>query len=79
MRAWGRQNEWPGKLDRKALGRLRKLLPNGKSQAECAAILGVSLQTVGRVVARMRKGYPSGGPRRQMTSAEGAAPRTSSA
>ena len=52
--AWGRQGGRPGKLDRKALARLRKLLATGKSQAECAAVLGVSLRTVGRLVARMK-------------------------
>ena len=43
-------------LDRKALARLRKLLASGKSQAECAIILGVSVRTVGRAVARMKRG-----------------------
>ena len=54
LRAWGRQGGRPGKLDRKALARLRKLLASGKSQTECAAILGVSVRTIGRAVAWMR-------------------------
>jgi len=54
IRAWGRQGGRPGKLDRKAIARLRKLLASGKSQGECAALLGVSVRSVGRHVARMR-------------------------
>jgi len=52
LRKWGGR---PGKLDREARARLRKLLASGKSQAECAAMLGVSVRTVGRVVARMKR------------------------
>ena len=55
IRAWGRQGGRPRKLDRKGLARLRKLLASGKSQAECAAVLGVSLRTVGRLIARMKR------------------------
>jgi hypothetical protein len=55
IRAWGRQGGRPGKLDRKALAGLRKLLGSGKRQAECAAVLGVSVRTVGRLVARMKR------------------------
>ena len=40
LRAWGKRGGRPGKLDRKASARLRKLLARGKSQAECAAMLG---------------------------------------
>ena len=61
LRAWGRQGGRPGKLDREALVRLRKLLASGKGQAECAAILGVSVRTIGRAVTRMgpqQKGKP---------------------
>jgi endonuclease YncB( thermonuclease family) len=54
LRAWGKQGGRPGKPDRKARARLRKLLASGKSQTECAAILGVSVRTVGRVVARFK-------------------------
>jgi hypothetical protein len=56
LRKWGKQGGRPGKLDRKAVARLRRLLASGKSQAECAAMLGVSVRTVGRIVARMRRG-----------------------
>jgi hypothetical protein len=55
IRAWGRQGGRPVKLDRRSLARLRKLLASGKSQAKCAAMLGVSVRTVGRLVAGMRK------------------------
>jgi transposase len=41
-------------LDQEDLARLGKLLASGKSQGECATILGVSLRTIGRVVARMK-------------------------
>jgi len=44
----------PAKLDGGARRRLRHLLAAGKSQAECAPILGVSVRTIGRVVARMK-------------------------
>jgi hypothetical protein len=54
--AWGKQGGRPGKLDRKALARLSKLLASGKSQAECASILGVSARTVGRALARTKRG-----------------------
>ena len=54
LRAWGKQGGRPASLDGKALARLRGLLRAGKSQAECATILGVSVRTIGRVVARMK-------------------------
>ena len=53
LRAWGEQGGRPAALDRKALARLQKLLTAGKSQAVCATVLGVSVRTIGRVVARM--------------------------
>jgi hypothetical protein len=43
-----------GKRDRKGLATLKRLLATGTTQAECAAILGVSVRTIGRAVARMR-------------------------
>jgi hypothetical protein len=46
----------PAKLDGRARRRLRHLLAAGKSQAGCAAELGVSARTVGRAVARIRAG-----------------------
>ena len=55
LRAWGRQSGRPGKLDRRALARLQALLRGGKSQAECASMLGVPARTVGRTVARMKR------------------------
>jgi len=45
-----------GKHSKRARARLRRLLASGKSQAECASILGVSVHTVGRAVARMKRG-----------------------
>jgi hypothetical protein len=51
LRAWGKQGGRPASLDGKTLAQLRGLLRAGKSQAECATILGVSVRTVGRVVA----------------------------
>jgi hypothetical protein len=56
LRAWGRKGGRPGRLDQEAHHRLRKLLASDKSQAECASILGVSARTVGRAVARMKRG-----------------------
>ena len=53
LRAWGEEGGRPVALDRKALARPRKLLSAGKTQAECATILGVSVRTIGRAVARM--------------------------
>ncbi len=54
LRAWGKQGGRPASLDGKALARLQKFLGAGKSQAECATILGVSVRTIGRVVARFK-------------------------
>jgi hypothetical protein len=54
LRVWAEQGGRPVALDRKALARLQELLSAGKSQTECAAILGVSVRTVGRVVARFK-------------------------
>jgi hypothetical protein len=56
LRAWGKQGGRPGKLDPKALTRLEAMLRGGKSQAECAWILGVSVRTVGRAVALIKRG-----------------------
>ena len=60
IRAWGKQGGRPGKLDWKGLARLKKLLASGKSQAECSRVLGVSVRTIGRVVAQTKAGL---GPR----------------
>jgi hypothetical protein len=54
IRAWGKQGGRPMSLDRKALARLEALLHQGKSQAECAKTLGVSVRTIGRFVARIK-------------------------
>lgn len=52
LRAWGEQGRRPAKLDRKRFARLKQLLAAGKTQAECAAELGVSVRTIGRAVSR---------------------------
>ena len=54
LRKWGRRGGRPGKLDRKGLATLKRLLATGTTQAECTAILGVSVRTIGRAVAQMR-------------------------
>ena len=54
LREWGKEGGRPASLDRKALARLEALLHQGKSQAECAKVLGVSVRTIGRVVARIK-------------------------
>jgi len=54
IRAWGRHGGRPPVLDPRGVSRLKKMLAEGKSQAECAAILGVSVRTTGRLVARMK-------------------------
>lgn len=54
LRAWGKQGGRPAKLDGHLLARLRKLLAKGKSQGECAKESGISVRTVGRIVAQFR-------------------------
>jgi len=54
LRKWGKEGGRPVSLDRKTLARLEALLHQGKSQAECAKVLGVSVRTIGRFVARMK-------------------------
>jgi hypothetical protein len=56
LREFAKDGGRPPKLDGRARRRLRQLLSAGKSQAECAAELGVSIRTIGREVARMRVG-----------------------
>jgi general stress protein YciG len=53
---WGKQGGRPSKMDREALESLRGLLASGKSQGECAEMLGVCTRTIGRVVARLKAG-----------------------
>jgi hypothetical protein len=62
LRAWGKQGGRPVAMDRKALPRLEALLGRGKSQAECARMFGVSVRTIGRVVARMKPGKNANAP-----------------
>ena len=54
LRTWGKEGGRPVLMDRKALARLETLLRKGKSQAECANALSVSVRTIGRVVARIK-------------------------
>ena len=56
LRAWGKQGGRPPVLDPRAASRLKKMLDEGKSQTECASILGVSVRTVGRAVAQIKRG-----------------------
>jgi DNA invertase Pin-like site-specific DNA recombinase len=56
LRAWGKHGGRPASFDGQAIARLRRLLRAGKSQAECAAELGVSVRTIGRTVARIPPG-----------------------
>jgi len=53
LREFARDAGRPAKLDRKGLSQLRRLLAAGRSQAECARVLGVSVRTIGRAVARI--------------------------
>jgi hypothetical protein len=50
IRAWGKQGGRPQVLNRKVQTRLVKMLREGKTQAECAAVLRVSVRTIGRFV-----------------------------
>ena len=50
----GRRVGRPGKVNRKVLATLKRLLATGTTQAECAETLGVSVRTIGRAVSRMR-------------------------
>ncbi len=50
IRAWGKQGGRPHVLSRTAQARLVRMLRDGKTQAECAAILQVSVRSIGRFV-----------------------------
>jgi hypothetical protein len=54
IRRWGKQGGRPARLGARALSRLARMLAQGKSQAECARVFGVSVRTIGRAVARTR-------------------------
>lgn len=56
LRAWGKRGGRPPVLDGKAQTRLVRMLRKGKTQGQCAAALGVSLRTIGRVVASINAG-----------------------
>ena len=55
LRAWGKQGGRPPKLTSKKLERMERMLAEGRAHHEIARRFGVSLRTVGRVAARMRK------------------------
>ena len=54
LREFAKNAGRPVKSDGGARRMLRQLLATGKSQAECAAELGVSIRTIGRLVAGMK-------------------------
>jgi hypothetical protein len=56
FRKWGKRGGRSARLGRKAVSRLTRMLGEGMSQAECATVLGVSVRTIGRAVARTRSG-----------------------
>jgi hypothetical protein len=56
LREFAKDAGRPVKVDARTQRRLKQLLAAGRSQAECAAELGVSPRTVGRAVARMQAG-----------------------
>jgi hypothetical protein len=60
IRAWGKLGGRAPKITGKALSRLPGLVAEGKSQAECASALGVSVRTIGRAVARIKRGKRAG-------------------
>ena len=56
IRAWGKQGGRPPRLTSAARQRILEHLANGWSHARIAAKFGVSLRTIGRLVARERQG-----------------------
>jgi hypothetical protein len=55
LREWAKQGGRPASLDGNGLAELQVLLGEGKTQGECAKLLGVSARTIGRAVAKMKK------------------------
>jgi hypothetical protein len=54
---WGKESGGrPPALDAKAVAGLEKMLSAGKSQRECAELLGVTARTVGRYKWRLTEG-----------------------
>lgn len=70
IREWGRRGGRPPKFTAPELGKLRKWLAAGKTQAQCAEALGVSTRTAGRAVQKLRAAGGST-PRRSGTFARG--------
>jgi DNA-directed RNA polymerase specialized sigma24 family protein len=54
LRAWSRLGGRPVKLDRQTRANLERQLAKGTSQGEVARMFGISLRTVGRIVARTK-------------------------
>jgi hypothetical protein len=50
LRKWGKEGGRPVSLDTKVMSQLESLLYQGKSQAEWAKLLGVSVRSIGRIV-----------------------------
>jgi len=50
IREWGELGGRPATLDEAARAKLRRLLRSGKTQSECARLLGVSSRTIGRIL-----------------------------
>jgi len=69
LRKWAKQGGRPAALDPKALARLQTLLGQGKSQIQCAEVLGVSARTIGRALAKVesRRGAATRASRRGET------------
>jgi hypothetical protein len=61
IRKWGRMGGRPSKLGARGISRLKTLLESGKSHEKAAKLLGVSVRTVGRAVARLRERGPEKG------------------
>jgi DNA invertase Pin-like site-specific DNA recombinase len=55
LRAWGKQGGRPLRLTRKEHERMERMLAEGLAHSEIARRFRVSLRTVGRVAATMRK------------------------
>jgi hypothetical protein len=56
LRAFAKNAGRPVKSDGKARQQLKQILASGKSQAQCARTLGVSVRTISRVIAGAEKG-----------------------
>jgi hypothetical protein len=53
---WAKLGGRPPKLDDRTLAHVEAWLQQGKSQSDCAKAVGVSVRTIGRALARQRRG-----------------------